>query len=110
MCRHPRLKLRKPQVTWAATVKRFTKAKFAEFFNVFEPLLRVINLSSRHFFSKDETGLTVDQHKVWKIISFRGKQLVSLSSAVRGSLVTIVTLMNTTVTYVLIFWCSPQAT
>jgi len=99
MCRHPRLRLLKPQVTSAARVKRFTKVEFAEYFNIFEPMLRVINLPPRRLFSYDETGLTVDQNKVCKIISLKGKQWVSLSSAERGSLVTVFTLTNATVTY-----------
>jgi len=61
-------------------------------------MLRVINLSSRHLLSYDETGLTVDQHKVSKIVFLKGKKLVSLSSAERVSLMTFVTLMNSTIT------------
>jgi len=68
-------------------------------------MLRVIYLSPRRLFSYDETGLTVDQHKVCKIISLKGKEWFSLSSAERGSLVTIITLMNATVRTFL-FWCS----
>jgi hypothetical protein len=79
MCRHPRLRLRKPQVTSAARVKEFTKVKIAKFFNIFEPRLQVINLSPHHLFNYDETGLAVDQHKVRKVISLKGKQRVSLS-------------------------------
>jgi hypothetical protein len=100
MCQHPRLRLLKPQVTSAVRVNEFTKDKVAKFFNIYEPRLQVINLSPNNLFSYDEMGLTVDQHKVCKIISLKGKQWVSLSSAERSSLVTIVTCMNATVTYV----------
>jgi hypothetical protein len=46
MCRHPRLTLRKPQVTSAARVNGFTKINVAKFFDIFEPMLRLINFSS----------------------------------------------------------------
>ena len=100
MCRHPRPRLRKPQVTSAARVKEFTKAKVAKFFKIFEPRLQVINLSPHNLFNYDETCLTFEQHKVCKVISLKGKQWVSFSSAERGSLVTIVACLNATVTYV----------
>jgi hypothetical protein len=44
MCRHPQLKLGKPQVTSAATAKGFTITKFAKHFDIFQPMLRLINL------------------------------------------------------------------
>jgi hypothetical protein len=50
--------------------------------------------------SYDETGLAVFRHKVYKGISRKGRRRVSLSTAVRGSLETIVTCMNATFTYV----------
>lgn len=70
------------------------------FSTYFEPRLQVINLSPHHLFSYVETGLALSQHKVCNVISLKGKQWVSLSSAKRGSLVTIVTRMNATFTYV----------
>jgi len=35
LCRHPRLKLRKPQVTSVVRVKGFTEVNVATFFNIF---------------------------------------------------------------------------
>jgi len=58
MCRHPRLRLPKTQATSAARVKGFTKANVAKCFDVFEPVLRLINFPHR-LFSYDETGLNV---------------------------------------------------
>jgi hypothetical protein len=44
----------------------------------------------------DETGITVVQHKHTKILGLKGKrQISSLQSAERGSLVTVVTCMST---------------
>jgi hypothetical protein len=98
MCRRPRLRLRKPQVTSAARVKGFTKAKVAKFFDIFELITR--SFSSHRLFIYDETGLTVVQNKVCKVFSFQGKQWVSFSPAEKGSFVTIVTRNNATVRYV----------
>jgi hypothetical protein len=45
MCRHLQLSLRKPQATSAARVKGFTKKNVAKFFDIYEPLLELINFS-----------------------------------------------------------------
>ena len=63
-------------------------------------MLRLINFSPHSLFKYDETGLTVFQHEVCKVIPFKGKRLVSKSLQERGSLLTIVTCMNATTTYV----------
>ena len=63
-------------------------------------MTRLINFSPHSLFKYDETGLTVFQHEVCKVIPFKGKRLVSMSLVERGSLVTIVTCMNANVTYV----------
>jgi hypothetical protein len=76
------------------------KANAATFFDISVPLLWLINVSPHSLFSYDKMDLTVVQHKVCKVISLKGKQRVSLSSAERDSLPTIVTCMNATVTYV----------
>jgi hypothetical protein len=88
----------KPQVTSTARVKGFTKINVTKFFTMCEPMLRLINFSSHCLLNYEETSLNVVQHKVRKVISLKGKQRISLSSAERGSLVTIVTCMNATVT------------
>jgi hypothetical protein len=91
MCLHPRQRLRKPQVTSAARVKEFTKINFAEFFYIFELMLRLINFSAHDLLNYEETGLSVVQYKVCKIISLKGKRKIFLSSAKRGSFVTTIT-------------------
>jgi len=78
MCHHPRLRLPKAQATSAAKVKGFTKAKVAKFFDVIEPVLRLINFPHR-LFSYDERGLNVVQHKACKVISLKSKRRISLS-------------------------------
>jgi len=44
-CRHPRLRLRKPQATSAVRGKGLAKENVANVFVIFEPLLRLINSS-----------------------------------------------------------------
>jgi hypothetical protein len=98
MCRHPRLRLLKPQLTSTARGKGFTKINVANFFAIFDPTLRLIIFSSHYILHYEETGPNVVQHKVCKGISHKGKRRISLSSAERGPLVTIVTCMNATFT------------
>ena len=100
MCRHPRLRLCKPQVTSTTRVKGVTKANVATFFNIFEPVLRLIKFSPHRSFIYEETSLTAFQHEVCKFIYLKCKQRVPLSSAERGSLVTTAKFMNATITCV----------
>ena len=83
MCRHRRRKLRKHQVTSASRIKGPAKSNFPKFFDIFEPVLLLINVSPHRLFSYDETGLIVVQHKLRKVISLKVKRRVSLSSAER---------------------------
>ena len=103
MCHHPRLRLRKAQVTSETRVKRYTKINVAK-------LLRLINFSPHRLFNYEEAGLTVVQHKVRTVISLQVKRRITLSSAEWGSLVTVVSHMNATLTYVLLFCCFLGAT
>jgi hypothetical protein len=54
-------------------------------------------------------GLNVVQHKVCKVIYLKGKRRMSLSSAEMSSLVTIVTCINTAVTYVSLLMVSHRS-
>jgi hypothetical protein len=52
-------------------------------------------------FSADATGITTEQHGHNKDVSTKGKkEMDSLTSAERGNLITVVTCMNATGTYV----------
>jgi len=57
MCRHPRTRLRIFQVTSAARVKGFTKINVAKFFNIFEPMLRLIDFSPSRLFNYEKRVL-----------------------------------------------------
>jgi hypothetical protein len=92
--------LGKPQVTPVTGVKEVTKTNDAKYFDILEPVLQLINFSSHRLFNYDETGVTVVQHKAYKVMFLKGKRRMSLSSAEMDSFVTIVTCMNATITYV----------
>jgi hypothetical protein len=74
--RLPRLRWCSPQVTSVARIKGFVKINFANFFYIYEPLLRLINFASHRLFNYEETRIIVVQHKVCLVVSD-----VSLSSA-----------------------------
>jgi len=57
MCCHPRLRFCEPQVTSATRVESITKANLAKFFDIFEPVLRLINYSPHRLFNYEETVL-----------------------------------------------------
>jgi hypothetical protein len=75
------------------------KINVAKFFDIFEPVLLLINFSSHRLFNYEETGLSVVQLKVYKVISLKGKRRISVFSR-EGSLVTIFICKNATVMYV----------
>jgi hypothetical protein len=95
MRRHLQLRLRKPQPTSAATAKGFTLENDLKFFDICEPSLEKMQFSARRRYNSDETGLSVVQHKVRSMVSLKGKrQIATLPSTERGSLVTAVTCMS----------------
>jgi hypothetical protein len=56
-----------------------------------------IHLNPARLYNCDKTGITVLKHKHTKLVELRGKrQIYSVQSAERGSLVTVVTCMNPT--------------
>ena len=93
--RNPQLSVRTPEGLSFARAKNFTPERVAEFFDIFEPAMDVINHNPSRLYNCDETGVTVVQHKQTKILAMKGKrQIASLQSAERGSLITVVTCMN----------------
>jgi aryl-alcohol dehydrogenase-like predicted oxidoreductase len=64
MRRHSQLSLRRPQPTSAARAKRITPENVLKFFDIYEPLLEMVQFTRHCLYNCDETGLTVVQHKV----------------------------------------------
>ena len=105
--RHPQLSFRSPQNISHARVKGFNPESVKTFFELYEPEFQKINGKPNRLYNVDETGISVVQHKAEKVISVKGKkEVAALTSAERGSLVTIVTCMNAVDSYVppMIVW------
>lgn len=93
--RNPCLSFRTPQATSANRAKGFSKEKVDQFNDILEAELPKINFDPTKIYNVDETGVTVVQHKMEKVLSLKGqKQVGGISSAERGALITLVTCMS----------------
>ena len=64
---------------------------------MYEPAMDTIKYNPARLHNCDETGITIVQHKHTKILGLKGKrQISSVQSAERGSLVTVVNCMSPT--------------
>jgi len=93
--RHPNLSIRKPEKTSFARKEGFNKASVQKFFDLLDAAFEEHNYLSDRIFNVDETGLTVVPSKIPQIIGRKGKcQISMVTSAERGSLITIICAMN----------------
>lgn len=93
--RNPRLSFRTPQATSANRAKNFSKQKVDEFNDILEKELPKIEFDPTKIFKVDETGVTIAQHKMEKVLCLKGQKHVGgISSAERGALITLVTCMS----------------
>ncbi|CAH2092167.1 unnamed protein product [Euphydryas editha] len=69
MARHPNLSFRQPQSLSRARVQGFTAENVKSFFAILKPELQKINFNPNKIFNVDETGISIVQHKVRKIIT-----------------------------------------
>lgn len=89
MHRHKELSLRSPQATSLGRATAFNKTTVAEFFSNMKEVLEKYPVGPEAIFNIDETGFTT-VHKPGKIISVKGeKQVGKVTSAERGTLVTV---------------------
>ena len=87
--------------TSLARAKGFSKASVDAFFDLLEVEYARHNFEPSRIFNVDETGLSIVQSKIPKVIALKGKRQVgSVTSAERGSLVTVVACMSAGGTYV----------
>lgn len=92
---------RKPTGTSYARALGFSKENTDKFFDLLEQLHEKNQYTPDRIFNVDESGISIVQSKVAKVIGLRGKrQVASLTSAERGSLITIVACMNAVGTFV----------
>ncbi|XP_072392413.1 uncharacterized protein [Diabrotica undecimpunctata] len=93
--RHPNLSIKKPQKISKNRIKGFTPENINRFFDILEPAMNKINFNPLRVYNVDETGITIVQSKIARVITLKGKKQVgAVTSAERGALVTVVTYMN----------------
>lgn len=96
-----KISLRRPTGTSVARAVGFNKQDVDQFFNLLEQLMEEKHFPPSRIFNVDETGLCVVQSKCPEVIALKGKRQVgSLTSAERGSLVTVVLCMSASGTFV----------
>jgi hypothetical protein len=110
--KHPKLAFRTPQLISLARVKSFTKKKKQTLsLTCFNQNRRKWNLIWRKVYTVDETGISIAQDTRTNVLSVKGKkQVARLSSAERGPLMTAVTCMSASGTFVPPLIVLPKAT
>lgn len=89
------LSLRTPTGTSFDRAKGFTRQNVSLFFNLLEDEYIKHNFSGTRIWNVDETGLSVVQSRQPKVIAQKGKrQIGAMTSAERGSLITVITCMS----------------
>ena len=88
--RNAELALRTPEATSAARARGFNKTSVVKFFELLSGLIEKNHYSPHNIYNCDETGITTVQSKSPKILAKKGKKRVgALTSAERGTLVTV---------------------
>lgn len=95
------LSLRTPVKTSVARMMGFNQSQVALFFENLSNLKSKYQFSARQIFNVDETGLSTVPNRLPKVVSEKGKRLVSkVVSAERGELTTVIACINAAGEYV----------
>lgn len=98
--RNPDITLRKPEATSAARAQAFNKPQVAQFFNVLDETMQKENIDPMKIYNADESALSTVQ-RPQKVFATTGrKQVGAITSAERGSHVTVVCCMCTNGNYI----------
>jgi len=95
MARHRDLALHMAEATSAARAQGFNKVVVGKFFDLLEELQNKFHFTPDRVFNCEETGITTVPNKPSRVLASKGKKQVgTLSSAERGTLVTVEVCMS----------------
>lgn len=100
---------RKPEATSASKLSAFNKTNVARFFDIYQNILADKNYQSHQIFNVDETGCSTVPTKTPNVLSPKGqRRVIKVSSAERGSNVSVACCISAVGHYVPPFFIFPR--